>query len=64
MTNDALSVVVVVFSTVFQLFNSWYIPGTNVTPAVALFGILFISILFRILARVFGLWDDGKGDSD
>lgn len=64
MTNDALSVVVAVFSTVFQLFNSWYIPGTNVTPAVALFGILFISILFRILARVFGLWDDGKGDSD
>ena len=63
MTNDALSVVVAVFSTVFQLFNSWYIPGTNVTPAVALFGILFISILFRILVRVFGLWDDGKGDS-
>ena len=44
MTNDALSVVVAVFSTVFQLFNSWYIPGTNVTPAVALFGILFISL--------------------
>jgi hypothetical protein len=61
MTNDALSVVVAVFSTVFQLFNSWYIPGTNVTPAVALFGILFILILFRIFARVFGLWDDGKG---
>ena len=53
MTNDALSVVVAVFSTVFQLFNSWYIPGTNVTPAVALFGILFILILFRIFARVF-----------
>lgn len=62
MTNDALSVIVAVFSTVFQLFNSWYIPGTNVTPAVALFGILFIFILFRILARVFGLWDDGKGE--
>lgn len=63
MTNDALSVVGAIFSTVFQLFNSWYIPGTNVTPAVALFGILFLLILFRILSRVFGLWDNGKGDA-
>lgn len=62
MTNDALSVVAAIFSTVFQLFNSWYIPGTNVTPAVALFGILFLTILFRILSRVFGLWDNGKDD--
>ena len=63
MTNDALSVVAAIFSTVFQLFNSWYIPGTNVTPAVALFGILFLTIMFRILSRVFGLWDNGKDDA-
>lgn len=63
MTNDAMSVVSTIFSTVFTLFNSWYIPGTNVTPAVAFFGILFITVLFRILSRIFGLWDDGKGDS-
>lgn len=63
MTNDALSVVAAIFSTVFQLFNSWYIPGTNVTPAVALFGILFLTIVFRILSRVFGLWDNGKDDA-
>ena len=63
MTNDALSVVAAIFSMVFQLFNSWYIPGTNVTPAVALFGILFLTIVFRILSRVFGLWDNGKDDA-
>lgn len=63
MTNDALSAVAVMFSSVFTLFNSWYIPGTNVTPAVAFFGILFLTILFRVLSRIFGLWDDGKGDS-
>ena len=63
MTNDALSVVAAIFSTVFQLFNSWYIPGTNVTPAVALFGILFLTIVFRILSRVFDLWDNGKDDA-
>ena len=64
MTSDALLVVQCLFSTIWSLFTSWYIPGTNVTPAVALFGILFIVILFRVLSRVLGLWDDGKGDSN
>lgn len=63
MTNDALLVVSAIFSNVFHLFNSWYIPGTNVTPAVMLFGILFLTIMFRILSRVFGLWDNGKDDA-
>ena len=58
MTNDALSVVSVIFDTIFRLFSSWYIPGTNVTPAVAFFGILFICIIFRIACKVFGLWGD------
>lgn len=60
MTNDALSVVSVLFSTIFRLFTSWYIPGTNVTPAVALFGILFLTLIFRILAKVLGLWGDNE----
>ena len=62
MTDDALLVVKSIFSTCFRLFNSWYIPGTNVTPAVAFFGILFLSILFRIVTHVFGLF--GKETND
>lgn len=64
MTDDALLVLQTLFQTIFSLFTSWHIPGTNVTPAVAFFGILFIAILFRVLSRVLGLWDDGKGDSN
>lgn len=56
MTDDALLVVKSIFSTCFRLLNSWYIPGTNVTPAVAFFGILFLTILFRIVTHVFGLF--------
>lgn len=63
MTDDALLVLKTLFQTIFSLFTSWYIPGTNVTPAVAFFGILFISILFRVFSRLLGLWDDGKDDS-
>lgn len=60
MTDDALSVVSLLFGSVFRLFNSWYIPGTNVTPAVALFGILFITVMFKIAGHVLGLWGDKK----
>ena len=35
MTNDALAVVRFLFTTLWQLFTSWHIPGTNVTPAGA-----------------------------
>lgn len=34
MTSDALLVVQCLFSTIWELFTSWYIPGTNVTPAM------------------------------
>ena len=60
MTDDALLVVQCLFQTIWKLFNSWYIPGTNVTPAVAFFGILFIAIMFKIVGHVFGLWGDKK----
>ena len=56
MTDDALLVTKSIFGTCFKLLNSWYIPGTNVTPAVALFGLLFLAILFRIINHVFGLF--------
>lgn len=56
MTDDALLVVKSIFGTCFKLLNSWYIPGTNVTPAVALFGLLFLAFLFRIITHVFGLF--------
>ena len=33
MTSDALLAVQCIFTTIWSLFTSWYIPGTNVTPA-------------------------------
>lgn len=33
MTSDAILAVQCLFSTIWSLFTSWYIPGTNVTPA-------------------------------
>ena len=58
MTEDALAVVTCIFSNIWRLFNSWYIPGTNVTPAVAMFGCLFVFIVFRWVGPFFGLGVD------
>lgn len=60
MTNDALAVVSAIFENVFRLFTSWYIPGTNVTPAVAIFGIAFVSLVLRFLGKLTGLWGGDK----
>lgn len=50
MTDDSLLVLRCLFATIYRLFTSWYIPGTNVTPAMAFFGILFLSLVFRFVA--------------
>lgn len=64
MTNDALSVLVCLFTNIWRLFNSWRIPGTNVTPAEAGFGILFTVILFNFIAKALGLFaESGPGPS-
>lgn len=54
MTNDALLVVKFLFGTVWQLFTSWNIPGTEgVTPAMV--GLFFIAagISLRFLLNLF-----------
>lgn len=64
MTSDALMVVETLFTIIWQYFTSWYIPGTNVTPAMAGFGILFFTVFLRILGKfLFGIWvhSDGFG---
>lgn len=62
MTNDALAVLVCLFSNIWRLFNSWLIPGTNVTPAEAAFGILFSVVLFNFVGKALGLFaESGPG---
>lgn len=60
MTADALLVVQTLFTSIWSLFNSWYFPGTNVTPAAMAFFILACSVILRIVKKyLFGDSDDG-----
>lgn len=61
MTNDAISVLVCLFSNIWRLFNSWFIPGTNVTPAEAFFGILFTVMMFNFVGSALGIFSRAGG---
>lgn len=51
-TSAALSILQVIFQTIWRFFNSWYIPGTHATPASWFFFLAFAGIILRFLGRV------------
>lgn len=54
MTADAVLVVKTIFNTIWLLFTSWHIPGTNVTPASFFMFCLVFSFILRWLGSLFG----------
>lgn len=52
MTSDALLVVRFLFSALWQFFNGFYFPGTNVTPAAMFFFILLGVFVLRLLRYI------------
>lgn len=53
MGSNAVLIVQVFFSSVWQLFTSWYIPGTNVTPAALSFFLLATYFILRWIKQYF-----------
>lgn len=53
MTSDALSILGMLFGSIWGLFNSFYIPGTQTTPANFFFFSLVLVVSIRFLKRVF-----------
>ena len=60
MSSDAVLVARTLFFTIWRLFTSWYIPGTNVTPASMGFMVLSFSLVLRFLKIYF--MDGGSDD--
>lgn len=52
MTSEVLSFLEGVLSVLFKLFTSWYIPGTNVSPAMWFVFLLSVVVLFRFLKKL------------
>lgn len=67
MTRDAFLFLSTFFSNIWRLFNSWYIPGTNVTPGAFSLGLLFIYLITRRLGRLLfvgGVMSERGSDDD
>lgn len=55
MTNDAVLVLQCLFQTIWRLFTSWHIPGTNVTPAMFFFFLAAAGIGLTFVLRFLGI---------
>lgn len=52
MTSDAILVVQCLFSTIWNLFTSWYIPGTQTTPAQFFLFLIMASLGVTFVVRM------------
>lgn len=66
MSADGVSLLRGLFTAIWQLFNGWYLPGTNVTPGAFALAVLFIWLLVRRLVRILDTQSSmkGRGDDD
>lgn len=67
MTQNAFQFLGAFLAQIFRLFTSWYLPGTNVTPAGALFFVAASILALRFIKALFLRYtssNDVKGGSD
>ena len=58
MTSDGLLVLECLFETIWRLFTSWHIPGTETTPAAFIMFLAVCGLALRFLYRIIGLNPD------
>lgn len=63
MTQEVLDFLGGFFAQFWRLFNSWYIPGTNVTPAGLLLFCSFVPIAMKFIKNIIGLGASGASVS-
>lgn len=58
MTHDGLLVLQCLFGSIWRLFTSWHIPGTETTPAAFFMFIAVCGLALKFLYRVSGVVPD------
>lgn len=64
MTSDAIRFYLGYIPQIWKFFISWYIPGTNVTPASLCFFVLAIGLVIRTFKRLTSVSDASFGSSN
>lgn len=52
MTNNFYQILVFLMKQMWSFFNSWYLPGTNVTPAGFILAMAFLVLVIRFIRRL------------
>lgn len=64
MTSDAIQFYLGYIPQIWKFFISWYLPGTNVTPAALCFFVLSVGLVIRTFKRLTSLPDASFGSSN
>ena len=64
MTSDAIRFYLGYIPQIWNFFISWYIPGTNVTPAALSFFVLAVGLVIRTFKRLTSVPDASFGSSN
>lgn len=64
MTSDAIRFYLGYIPHIWKFFTSWYIPGTNVTPAAMCFFVLAVGLVIRTFKRLTSVSDASFGSSN
>ena len=64
MNSDAIQFYLWYIPQIWKFFISWYIPGTNVTPAALCFFVLAVGLVIRTFKRLTSIPDASFGSSN
>lgn len=64
MTSDAITFYLGYIPQIWKFFTSWFIPGTNVTPAAFCFFVLAVGLVIRTFKRLTSVPDASFGSSN
>lgn len=62
MTQEVRYIIVSVFPQIWRLFTGFYIPGTNITPAMLIFFPAFVSLIMLFVRDLLRMNGPSNGD--
>lgn len=63
MTQEVRYIITSVFPQIWRLFTGFYIPGTNITPAMIIFFPAFVSLIMFFVKNLLSMNGPSNGDN-
>lgn len=63
MSNDVIQIITAPMAHIWRLFTGFHIPGTNITPAMVLFFVPFVSLIMKFVKDLLSMNGPSGGDN-